>query len=93
MVWERITLYWDGFYRRHQTLGTQNKTLYESNSNGVEVHLFEVLQLTEYTYQGVVVYNGKGYQENQTDIDGNKRKVWMFPLELKDGKPVSINGS
>jgi len=74
-----------------QALDTQNKTLHESNSNGVEVHLFEVLQLTEYTYQGVVVYNGKGYQENQTDIDGNKRKVWMFPLELKDGKPVSIN--
>ena len=60
-----------------QTLGTQNKTLYESNLNGVEVHLFEVFELREYTYQGVVVYNGKGYQENQTDIDGNQRKVWM----------------
>lgn len=74
-----------------QTLGTQNKTLYESNLNGVEVHLFEVFELREYTYQGVVVYNGKGYQENQTDIDGNQRKVWMFPLELKDGKPVRVN--
>ena len=74
-----------------QTLGTQNKTLYESNLNGVEVHLFEVFELREYTYQGVVVYNGKGYQENQTDIDGNQRKVWMFPLELKDGKPVKVN--
>jgi 5-methylcytosine-specific restriction protein A len=74
-----------------QTLGTQNKTLYESNFNGVEVHLFEVFELREYTYQGVVVYNGKGYQENQTDIDGNQRKVWMFPIELKDGKPVRVN--
>ena len=74
-----------------QTLGTQNKTLNESNLNGVEVHLFEVFELREYTYQGVVVYNGKGYQENQTDIDGNQRKVWMFPLELKDGKPVRVN--
>ena len=74
-----------------QTLGTQNKTLYESNLNGVEVHLFEVFELREYTYQGIVVYNGKGYQENQTDIDGNQRKVWMFPLELKDGKPVRVN--
>ena len=74
-----------------QTLGTQNKTLKESNLNGVEVHLFEVFELREYTYQGVVVYNGKGYQENQTDIDGNQRKVWMFPLELKDGKPVRVN--
>tara|TARA_B100000780_G_scaffold102899_1_gene72004 strand:+ start:204 stop:1028 length:825 start_codon:yes stop_codon:yes gene_type:complete len=74
-----------------QTLGTQNKTLYESNLNRVEVHLFEVFELREYTYQGIVVYNGKGYQENQTDIDGDKRKVWMFPLELKDGKPVRVN--
>ena len=62
-----------------QTLGAQNKTLHESNFNGVEVHLFEVFELREYTYQGIVIYNGKGYQEKQTDIDGNERKVWMFP--------------
>lgn len=74
-----------------QTLGSQNKTLHESNFNGVEVHLFEVFELREYTYQGIVIYNGKGYQEKQTDIDGNERKVWMFPLKLKDGKPISVN--
>jgi 5-methylcytosine-specific restriction protein A len=74
-----------------QTLGAQNKTLHESNFNGVEVHLFEVFELREYTYQGIVIYNGKGYQEKQTDIDGNERKVWMFPLKLKDGKPISVN--
>jgi len=73
-----------------QILGTQNKTLYESNTNGVEVHLFEVFELREYTYQGIVVYNGKAYQENQTDIDGNKRKVWMFPIELKDSSPIRV---
>lgn len=73
-----------------QILGTQNKTLHESNSNGVEVHLFEVFELREYTYQGIVVYNGKAYQENQTDIDGNKRKVWMFPIELKDSSPIRV---
>ena len=74
-----------------QTLGAQNKTLHESNFNGVEVHLFEVFELRKYTYQGIVIYNGKGYQEKQTDVDGNVRKVWMFPLKLKDGKPISIN--
>tara|TARA_B110000091_G_scaffold116695_1_gene125822 strand:- start:119 stop:970 length:852 start_codon:yes stop_codon:yes gene_type:complete len=74
-----------------QTLGAQNKTLYESNTNGIEVHLFEVFELRDYTYQGVVIYNGKGYQENQTDIEGVKRKVWMFPLEIKDGKPIRVN--
>jgi 5-methylcytosine-specific restriction protein A len=74
-----------------QTLGAQNKTLHESNFNGVEVHLFEVFELRKYTYQGVVIYNGKGYQEKQADVDGNERKVWMFPLKLKDGKPISID--
>ena len=74
-----------------QTLGAQNKTLYESNFNGVEVHLFEVFELKKYTYQGIVIYNEKGFQEKQTDVDGNERKVWMFPLELKDGKPISVN--
>jgi 5-methylcytosine-specific restriction protein A len=74
-----------------QTLGAQNKTLHESNFNGVEVHLFEVFELREYTYQGIVIYNSKGYQEKQTDVDGNERKVWMFPLKLKDGKPISVN--
>jgi len=73
-----------------QTLGAQNKTLHESNDNGVELHLFEVFELKEYTYQGIVKYKGNGYQENQTDVDGNERKVWMFPLELKDGKPAKV---
>ena len=66
----------------NQALGAQNKTLYESNVNGVEVHLFEVFELRKYTYQGVVVYNEKAYQEKQTDVDGKQRKVWMFPLKL-----------
>ena len=74
-----------------QNLIAQNKTLYESNFNGVEVHLFEVFELKKYTYQGIVIYNEKGFQEKQTDVDGNERKVWMFPLELKDGKPISVN--
>ena len=38
-----------------QTLsGNQNKTLAESDTNGVEVHLFEVFERTRYTYTGVV---------------------------------------
>jgi 5-methylcytosine-specific restriction protein A len=69
----------------------QNKTLHECNVNGIEVHLFEVFEEKQYTYQGVVAYQGKAYQEVQTDIDGHQRKVWMFPLNLKDNTPVRIN--
>jgi len=60
--------------------GNQNRTLAESKTNGVEVHLFEVLESTKYIYQGVVTLCGAPYQEDQEDEAGSLRKVWMFPL-------------
>jgi hypothetical protein len=65
--------------------GNQNKTLFDSNSNGVEVHLFEVLKKLEYTYGGILKLDAKPYREKQRDTAGNLRMVWMFPL-----KPVSL---
>jgi 5-methylcytosine-specific restriction protein A len=70
--------------------GNQNKTLAESDTNGVEVHLFEVLQPSEYIYRGIVRLVGKPYQEEQKDDDGNLRKVWMFPLSVV-GSAVSVS--
>ena len=65
-----------------QTLtGNQNKTLAESESNGVEIHLFEVDDPGKYTYTGIVKLAGKPYQETQPDDNGKPRKVWMFPLK------------
>ncbi|BFH11514.1 HNH endonuclease [Paenibacillus melissococcoides] len=58
----------------------QNKTLSESDRNGVTVHLFEVLVPTEYIYRGLA---DKPYQEIQKGDDGVPRKVWMFPLQLR----------
>ena len=71
----------------------QNKTLNESESNGVGVHLFEVLNPKKYTYVGPVELADKPYQEMQLDSTGKDRKVWMFPLRLKGGqhlKPVAV---
>lgn len=62
----------------------QNKTLNQSNSNGVEVHLFEVFKRAEYIYMGQVELAEKPYTENQKGEDGEERLVWMFPLKLKD---------
>lgn len=59
---------------------TQNKTLAQSETNGVEVHLFEVHERAKYTYTGVVELSGKPFQETQPDDNGNPRKVWIFPL-------------
>lgn len=61
--------------------GNQNKTLYESGDNGIQVHLFEVLKPAEYIYRGGVKLVDKPYQEIQNDDEGNQRKVWMFPIK------------
>ena len=65
-----------------QTLsGNQNKTLAESKTNGVEVHLFEVDDPGKYTYSGVVELAGEPYQETQPDDNGNPGQVWMLPIK------------
>jgi len=55
----------------------QNKTLFNSNENGVDVHLFEVDKPTIYTYIGKVILSREPYKDKQVDTDGNKRNVWM----------------
>jgi 5-methylcytosine-specific restriction protein A len=65
-----------------QTLSSQNRTLAESDTNGVDVHLFEVLKPTQYIYHGVVKLCSAPYQETQNDDNGIQRKVWMFPLTI-----------
>ena len=67
---------------------SQNRTLAESNQNGVEIHLFEVDVDKEYKYQGIVQLAGAPYQEKQPDIEGNDRTVYVFPLMLKDAQPL-----
>ncbi|PAB60986.1 P-loop NTPase fold protein [Anaeromicrobium sediminis] len=64
--------------------GAQNKTLNESNSNGVDVYLFEVFKKREYTYVGQVELAGNPYRDEQIDINNNLRKVWVFPLKKVD---------
>ena len=67
---------------------SQNRTLNESNTNGIYIHLFEVYAKGEYTYLGQVVLAGSAYQETQPDQDGKLRDVWVFPLRLSQGKPL-----
>ena len=71
-----------------QTLkGNSNKTLAESGTNGIEVHLFEVDEPGKYSYSGVVELAGEPYQEEQPDDNGNPRQVWMFPLKKVEQSP------
>lgn len=64
----------------------QNRTLNESGFNGVDVHLFEVMEPGEYTYCGRIELVSKPYTETQPDQDGRDRLVWMFPV-----RPVPDN--
>ena len=72
---------------------TQNKTLAESPVNGVDVYLFEVDRETEYRYQGQVELVAAPYQEVQPDQAQQDRKVWVFPLRLKEGTPAPLDTS
>ncbi len=62
--------------------GNQNITLYESNTNGIDVHLFEAFRSKVNTYMGRVQLADKPFQEKQDDVDGQLRKVWVFPLQI-----------
>ena len=70
---------------------SQNKTLSQSKTNGVNLHLFEKFKEREYTYRGRVELSGKPYEERQPDLKGNIRRVWMFPLRVKDRDHFSID--
>lgn len=82
--WEGKTLHYTGMGQRgdQRLVGNQNKTLAESDDNGVSVHLFEVLKPQEYTYRGRVQLAGAPYQEPQDDVDDNSRQVWVFPVAV-----------
>lgn len=70
---------------------SQNKTLTNSKSNGVEVHLFEVFSSGQYTYQGIFELADKPYEQIQKGQSGNNRKVVIFPLKLVAEMANNIN--
>jgi 5-methylcytosine-specific restriction enzyme A len=82
--WEGGVFLYTGMGRvGDQTLTTQNKTVAESHTNNVEIHLFEVFVTKKYTYMGIVELASEPYQEYQLDENGDNRLVWIFPIRLK----------
>ncbi|WP_416143617.1 HNH endonuclease [Planococcus koreensis] len=80
---EENILYYTGMGRiGDQTLTRQNKTLFESDLNGVEVYYFEVVTPKEYTFRGKVELLREPWEEEQLDMENNLRSVWIFPLKL-----------
>jgi len=62
----------------------QNKVLANSKSNLVKIHLFETFKPKEHTYLGEVYIADEIYTDNELDSEGNMRKVYKFPLALKN---------
>ncbi len=69
----------------------QNKTLSESNQNGITVHLFESYVDKEYKYDGIVKLAGDIYFDDEPDVNGDMRKVVKFPLKRVDTTPLSVS--
>lgn len=69
----------------------QNRTLWESNQNGVNIYLFEVFKKGEYTFMGRVRLADEPFIETQKDSDKIERKVYIFPLEIiGDLVPIEV---
>lgn len=61
-----------------------NKDLAESNTNGLDLYLFESFKSNSYFYRGKVKLDGEPYFETQKDEFGKDRKVVKFSLRLID---------
>lgn len=84
---------WDGDILNYTGMGptgpqdvnySQNRTLNESNTNGVTVHLFECYRDNEYFYDGVVVLAGPYFTATEPDVNNDLREVVKFPIKFKD---------
>ena len=83
--WEDDVLHYTGMGTKgNQSIdSTQNKTLAQSQNNGISIHLFEVFVDQEYFYRGIVALCNDPYFERQPDERGMARDVCVFPLRLK----------
>ena len=63
-----------------QQLNKNNKTLYDSLDENLNVYLFSKDEDLQYIFEGQVRLYDKPYETYENDRLGNKRIVWKFPL-------------
>ena len=63
-----------------------DKTLAESDSNGITVYLFEKVQRVGFQYRGIVKLAKEPVLRMERDQDGRMYDVWKFPLKLINEK-------
>ncbi|MGG5763419.1 MULTISPECIES: HNH endonuclease [Bacillus cereus group] len=92
--WDKDILYYTGMGQEGDQVleGNQNKTLYESRENGVDVYLFEAFESGKHIFMERVELVNQAFQEIQEDTQGMDRNVWVFPIQLSN-KHVVISES
>ncbi len=84
---------WDGNILHYVGMGKkgdqdlnfhQNKRLKNHKALKTLLYLFEVFEKKRYTYLGIPELFLEPYQETQTDSEGIKRSVWIFPLRITE---------
>lgn len=80
--WQDGTLFYTGMgLKGDQDLNFgQNKTLAQSNTNGVQVLLFNNPRPNFYEYEGKVMLASESFYEKQSDENNKERQVVVFPL-------------
>ena len=89
--WDEDILHYTGMGQEgDQSINfAQNRTLADSDTNGVTVHLFEGYTDKEYVYDGIVKLAGKPYYANELDSKYKTRKVVKFPIKIDSGIKVT----
>jgi hypothetical protein len=80
--WHEGLLHFAGDTSEPALDGRYNKIISESRDGSREIHLFEVVRPTEYTYVGRVQLGMLPYPSFTKDNYGFTKKIWMFPLKL-----------
>ena len=65
-----------------QKLTSHNRTLYQSDSSGVEVFLLRRAEAGGYTFEGKAELSGTPRVEKLPDVNNKPRDTWVFPLRL-----------
>ena len=65
-----------------QKLIKNNRTLYDSEKDQLNIYLFTKDKNKIYTFEGQVKLYDKPYETFENDVDGKKRIVWKFPLQV-----------
>ncbi|MFC6182047.1 hypothetical protein [Lactiplantibacillus daowaiensis] len=82
--WQGDVLHYVGMGRTgDQSLMTaQNRTLNEANDYDVAIYLFSYTGPNHYIYEGPVELVATPYYQQQPDINGQKRRVAVFPIAV-----------